>query len=319
MAMLLLVLSGCEVVSGPPVIRAISLLPLQNPYARDFAAWVETVNERAAGRFRILLVGGPEALPTFQQADAVRTGVVHMVFGPATYYLGQLPEVEAMFASNLTPARTRENGGLALMDRLHRERMNVRYLARSHYIAFHVFTRTEPALLADGQPDLRGQRVRGGPVWRSFVEELGATFVNIPAPDVYTALERGTIDGVGWPIVGIREFSWDRHLHWRIDPGVFSSDVGIIFNADKWAALPEEDRDLLAAAAAEYEAGSHARFREMTVEIDAVLRDAGLQVLTLEPAAAARFRARATEVIWARLRTRAPQSWAALREHFHDE
>lgn len=316
---LLLFGAGCEDASDTTTIRAISMLPRQTDYTRDFENWIDRLNAESEGKFHIVFVGGPEAIPTFEQADAVRTGVVHMVFGPATYYMGLLPEVEAMFASNLSPTETRANGGLALMDRIHREKLGVRYLARALYIEFHIFTRQRPALDEHGVPDLDNMLVRGGPVWRDFISGLGANFASVAAPDVYMALERNMIQGVGWPIIGLADASWHQHLNYRIDPGVFSSDVGIIFNSEYWSGLPEDVRAVLSEAVIEYEQGSYQRFRTLTAELDADLRALGMQVLQLEAEAERRYRQLARDVIWDRLKKRSPAYYDELRDRFYIE
>lgn len=318
-AVTLLLLGGCDTGSDIEIIRAVSLIPTQTHYTKDFRNWVAEVNVRGEGLFKIIYVGGPEAVPTFEQADAVRTGVVHMVFGPATYYVGLLPEVGAMFASNISPRETRENGGIELMDKIHMDRMGVRYLARAAFIEFHLFTRETPHLKADGTPDLASLKIRGGPMWRDFITNLGAVFISITAPDIYTALERGTIDGIGWPIVGLADSSWDKHLGYRIDPGVFSSDVGLIFNAKKWQQLPAMAREILQDAAIEYETNSYNRFKTLTLELDEKMRASGMKIVALQDEGANRYKEHAADIIWQRLKEQAPQNYEALRAKFYSE
>jgi hypothetical protein len=72
--------------------------------------------------------GGPEAIGMFQQPDAVRDGVVDMVYTPGSFYGGALPEKDALVASNLTAVETRENGGIDLINEIHQEKMGVYYL-----------------------------------------------------------------------------------------------------------------------------------------------------------------------------------------------
>ena len=312
-------LTACEKQRDMEIIRAISMLPRQTEYTRDFENWIAELNRRADGKFRVIFVGGPEAIPTFEQADALRTGVVHMMFGPATYYIGLVPEVEALFSSNLTPMQTRANGGIDLMDQIHREKLNAHYLARALYIEFHIFTRERPALNSLGVPDLNGESLRGGPVWRDFIGRLNANFVNVAAPDVYMALERNMIQGVGWPIVGLADVSWHQHLQYRIDPGVFSSDVGVIFNHNKWQALSPEIRKTLETAAVEYEKESFHRFRGLTDKLDLELRSLGMQVVKLSGESEQKYRALANEVIWSRLQQRSPKHYEALRKKFLKE
>ncbi len=313
----ILALSACTQQSDIEIIRAISMLPRQTDYTRDFEQWIKQVNEQGEGRFRIIFVGGPEAIPTFEQADAVRTGVVHMVFGPATYYMGLLPEVEALFASNLPPRETRRNGGIELIDRIHREKLDVRYLARSMFIEFHVFTREKPPLDADGVPDLSANLIRGGPVWRDFINSLGARFVNVAAPDIYMALERNMIQGVGWPIVGLEDSSWHQHLKYRIDPGVFSSDVGLIFNRARWERLPADVRDVLHKAAIDYETSSYERFKKLSGTLDERMRQLGMEIVTLDENGERNYRRLAHDVIWQRLRKRSPEYYPELLAKFY--
>ena len=313
----ILALSACGQQSDIEIIRAISMLPRQTDYTRDFEQWIKQVNEQGEGTFRIIFVGGPEAIPTFEQADAVRTGVVHMVFGPATYYMGLLPEVEALFASNLSPRETRRNGGIELMDRIHREKLDVRYLARSMFIEFHVFTREKPPLDADGVPDLSANLIRGGPVWRDFINSLGAQFVNVAAPDIYMALERNMIQGVGWPIVGLEDSSWHQHLKYRIDPGVFSSDVGLIFNQDRWERLPADVQDVLHKAAIDYETSSYERFKKLSGALDESMRQLGMEIVTLDGNGERNYRRLAHDVIWQRLRKRSPEYYPELLAKFY--
>ena len=313
----ILALCACSQQSDIEIIRAISMLPRQTDYTRDFEQWIKQVNEQGEGTFRIIFVGGPEAIPTFEQADAVRTGVVHMVFGPATYYMGLLPEVEALFASNLPPRETRRNGGIELMDRIHREKLDVRYLARSMFIEFHVFTREKPPLDANGVPDLSASLIRGGPVWRGFINSLGARFVNVAAPDIYMALERNMIQGVGWPIVGLEDSSWHQHLKYRIDPGVFSSDVGLIFNQDRWERLPADVQDVLHKAAIDYETSSYERFKKLSGTLDESMRQLGMEIVTLDGNGERNYRRLAHDVIWQRLRKRSPEYYPELLAKFY--
>lgn len=319
LALAFLLLCACERNHDIEVIRAISMLPRQTDYTRDFEKWIAELNRLGEGKFRIVFVGGPEAIPTFEQADALRTGVVHMMFGPATYYIGLVPEVEALFSSNLTPMQTRLNGGIELMDEIHQQKLGARYLARTMYVEFHIFTRDRPELDEYGVPSLDAQPIRGGPVWREFISRLGANFVNVAAPDVYMALERNMIQGVGWPIVGLADASWHQHLSYRIDPGVFSSDVGVIFNAKKWDSLPAEVQSSLNTAAIAYEQDSYQRFLDFTNSLDSELQNLGMEVIQLQGDAEKRYRQLANGVIWSRLEQRSAQYYDKLRSKFYLE
>ena len=76
-------------------------------------------------------------------------------------------------------------------------------------------------------------------------QALGANLVRTAPGEVYTALERGTIDGYGWPIQGVLDLGWDEQTSHRVDPGFYQVDVNILVNLDRWEGLTDEQRGLL--------------------------------------------------------------------------
>jgi TRAP-type mannitol/chloroaromatic compound transport system substrate-binding protein len=43
--------------------------------------------------------------------------------------------------------------------------------------------------------------------------------------EVYTALERGVVDGYGWPTAGIFDLGWHEKTKFRVDPGFYTAEV----------------------------------------------------------------------------------------------
>ncbi len=302
------------------VLRATSMLPRTIVYGESFLKFVDKVNASAAGTVQIQFIGGPEAIPTPEQPEALRNGVIDMVYGPATYYLGMVPEVDALLGSNLDPNEQRENGGLQLLNDIHQERLNAFLLAHpdaGH--GFHIYLSEEPGINSEGMPDLSGKRIRGAQLYREFFRGLGATYVSIKVSEVYTALERGTVAGLGWPSVGMMDLSWDNFLKFRIDPAYFQTDVVILVNLDRWNAMPEDARNALQELAIAHENESMEAFRGLARDEDAEMRRRGIEVVTLNEAAAARYRSAAIETAWTRLKTRNVKHHDVLRDKFYRE
>ena len=67
--------------------KAVSFLPLTQSFGIHFKRWVDEANRRGKGVLQIDAVG-PEAIPTPEQPNAVKNGVVQMHFGPPTFYAG---------------------------------------------------------------------------------------------------------------------------------------------------------------------------------------------------------------------------------------
>ena len=141
--------------SAEETITAVHAFPETLIYTQSFLSFVDRVNEAGEGVVRIEVRGGPEAIGMFQQPDAVRDGIVDMVYTPGSFYGGALPEKDALVASNLTAIETRENGGIALIDEIHQEKMGLKYLGWfDSGVCYNLWTRDEPSFDADGNLDL---------------------------------------------------------------------------------------------------------------------------------------------------------------------
>ena len=182
------VLGGLGPASAQETLRALSMLPKPVAYTQSFLKFIDKVNAAGQGVVQIEFVGGPEAIPTFDQPEAVRAGVIDMIYGPASYYPGIVPETDALVGSNVTPMEKRENGGIDLLNQIHQEKMNVYYLGHPDGgIQFHVYMTAVPQPKDDGLPDMSGIKLRGAPIYREFFTDyLGATFVQVNVPEVYT-------------------------------------------------------------------------------------------------------------------------------------
>ena len=319
-AALVTALTFAAAVDAAETLRATTMLPRTVTYTDSFMAFVDAVNNDPAGEITIQFVGGPEAIPTSEQPEAVRNGVVDMVYGPATYYLGMVPEVDALLGSNLGPETLRANGGIALLDDIHQSRLNAKLLAHpdaGH--GFHIYLTEQPSIDARGMPDLSGQRIRGAQLYREFFLSLGATYVAIKVPEVYTALERGTVSGVGWPSVGIMDLSWDNFLRYRIDPAYFQTDLVILVNLDRWNALGDAAKAVLTRLAIEHEIASAAAFQAREIEEVAEMRRRGIEMVALDASAGTTYSTYAIETAWARLKDRDDTHYDALRAKFYKQ
>ncbi|MXX22619.1 MAG: ABC transporter substrate-binding protein [Rhodospirillales bacterium] len=222
-------------------LRGVSAFALGTTFSRPFEAFVDWVNENGKDVIQIDLRGGPETMSPFEVGNAVSTGVVDIANNTSAFYTGLVPAGDALHLATNTIQDQRANGCFEKIDAIHREQMNVKYLARTgDHIEFHLYL-TKPI----GKPDLRGLTIRTTPVYRAMFEELGATLVRTAPGEVYTALERDAIDGYGWPIQGVLDLGWEEQTKYRVDPGFYQVDVNFLVNLDAWNALNDAQRSVL--------------------------------------------------------------------------
>ena len=280
--------------------------------SRSFERFIEIVNAEGKGKVRIDYIGGPKAMPPFEVGNALKSGVVDIANVTGAFYTNVFPESDAWKLTQRPMSELRKNGGFDYMAKLYDEKMNAIFLARQiGNTPFHVYL-TKPI----AKPDLTGLKIRITPVYRDFFTALGATVVQTAPGEVYTALERGVVDGYGWPTAGIFDLGWHEKTKYRVDPGFYTAEVSILINKTTWGKLDAAQRKVIADAAALIEADSAAfEAAANTADIERQ-KQAGMQTIELKGADGEAYLAKAYEAGWAGIIKQSPEHGPKLREYF---
>lgn len=253
-ASLLLVGAGCSRTGpastaggeSPVVLRAVSGFAMNSPDSDYLKILAKNVQEMSGGRLQIEIKGGPEVIPSFDLAEAVRNGVVDLGYLTSGYYVSMIPEATVLTYSDYTFEEELANGAWEYLNQIHESKGNLHlvYVVRGMN-QFALYT-TKPV---DSIDDLRGMRLRVPPALIPFAKAVGASILTTPLAEVYTALERNMIDGVGAVDKGITFYGWEEFLRYAITPGLYAGDQVLIANLDKWKSLPQELQQTLFDAA----------------------------------------------------------------------
>lgn len=307
------------VAAGPGAAGAADKLSLVHPfpdflvYTKSCKAMVETINKAAGDVLQIDVRGGPEAIKMFQQAPAVRDGIVDLSCVPAAFYASTVPENEAISTSNASPAHVRANGGMAIMDELHQKYFKTKYLGWiDSGPSFHIYTAEPPRFKNDGLPDLDGVKLRDNPIYGAFFRALGATTHNMAATEVYSALEKGTVNASAWTSIGLMDLKWDKFLRHRIDPKFYQTDIGVIINLSSWNKLGSEAKDILRKAVIEHEESSRAARLADVEREEKILKDAGMKMWPIEGEGASRYLRIAVDSAYDRMESRLEEKGRSL-------
>ncbi|HVL56072.1 MAG TPA: TRAP transporter substrate-binding protein DctP [Burkholderiaceae bacterium] len=291
------------------VLRAVTAFQPGTAFSRQFEAFVEKVNAEGKGLVRINLIGGPSAIPPFEVGNAVSGGVVDIANVTAAFYPTLLPEGDALKLAEIPIQQQRKNGAWELINQLHNQKMNVWYLARvGDGTPFHLYL-NKPVERAD----LSGLTLRVTPVYRAFFAALGANNVQTPPGEVYTALQRGVVDGYGWPIQGIFDLGWHEVTKFRVDPGFYNVDVNVLVNLNRWRSMNDQQRAFLTKMA-EWLESTNAQNPELNRKEAQRQVDAGIKVIELKGAERDKWISTAREAGWAQIDKVAPQNAKRLRE-----
>jgi TRAP-type C4-dicarboxylate transport system substrate-binding protein len=280
-------------------------------YSRGFERFIEKVNADGKGVIQITYIGGPKAMPPFEVGNALKNGVVDIANVTGAFYTNLMPEADAWKLTERPMSEIRKNGGFDYMAKLYDQKLNAVFLARHiDNNPFHIYL-NKPIT----KVDLTGLKLRITPVYRDFFTALGATVVQTAPGEVYTALERGVVDGYGWPITGIFDLGWHEKTKYRVDPGFYSAEVSVLVNKTTWSKLNDKQRKVIADAAAWLEAQAPDTAKENEKDI-ARQKQAGIQVIAFSGADGTAFRTKAYDAGWAGVMKQSPEHGAKIKGFF---
>jgi TRAP-type C4-dicarboxylate transport system substrate-binding protein len=290
-------------------LRAVSSFAEGTEFSKNFERFIEKVNSDGKGIVKINYIGGPRAVPPFEVGNAVRTRVVDIANVTGAYYTNLMPEADGFKLNGKPMSEQRSNGTWAYINQLHNQKLNAQYLARQfHNVPFHIYLNKKIDKI-----DFSGLKIRVTPVYKDVVEALGGTPVTTAPGEVYTALERGVVDGYGWPITGIFDLGWDKVTKFRMEPPFYSVEVNVLVNLDSWKGMSDAQRKVLNDAALWLEGLDAEKVAVIKAERERQAA-AGIQALEFGPAASKAFLDRAYDVAWQSVIKKAPESGPKLRQ-----
>jgi TRAP-type C4-dicarboxylate transport system substrate-binding protein len=290
-------------------ISAINFIPNNQAFGVPLAEYVDLVNKAGKGVIQIEIKPFG-AIPVFEMGNAIKSGVADMANLPATFYQNLLPVGDAIKMITTSFEDFRKSGGFAFYNQLHNQKVNAEIIGFYGAGAeFHLYLRDKKIEKAD----LSGLKLRVTPIYRAVFRALGAQVVVMPPPEVATALERGVVDGYGWPLWDIKGPGWERYTKYRVEPGFYQVIGAFIMNLDKWKSLRADQRAVLSRVALEYEKGFPALAAKRNVSFAKEQADAGVQVIKLDGAERAKFLKTAYEAGWEEHMKADPENAAKLK------
>ena len=224
------------------VLKATTAFPKNMRFNMHVPKLIELIEKDSGGRIKVVWLGGPEVVKTFDQANALKRGVVDMLlYTPFAYFKSLMPVSLAKGLSECTPWEERKNGAYELWSKMFEEKVNAKYLGCMHAnLAFHIFSKKKIEKMAD----FKGFVCRVMPLYVPFMKSIGASPVTMPPTEVYTALQRGVVEGFMWPVF-ISDWGWQEVVKYVIFPGVFQIEAATVMNIKKWNSIPKTFRTSL--------------------------------------------------------------------------
>jgi TRAP-type C4-dicarboxylate transport system substrate-binding protein len=318
---LLLTISSLPILAGnvhakKVTIKAISAWPTNEvSVADDYLVFIKKANEQLKakhpGEAEIVYIGGPEVIPTKNQAESLRQGVVHMYFGSDAYYAGIAPGANCSRLSQLYAWEEEERGADAIFNEIHQKKLNSYYLGRlASEFGFQLYL-NKPV---EKPEDIKGLRIRVSPIYLEFMNALGAAPLDTSPGDIYQALERGVVDGFIWPFFTIRTWGWHEVSKYVVGPQFYKVCHAILINLDVWNQLSKPVQQTLQEVLRKEAREAAERDAKKVAEEKELLKKAGMQFITFTEADTKRYLDMAYESAWEGMIKKSPEYAPKLRK-----
>ena len=154
-------------------------------------------------------------------------------------------------------------------------------------------------------PDLTGLKMRATGTYRPLFRALGASTINIKSSEIFTALQRGTVVGFGWPDIAVVSLSGcTRSSSTGSRPTTTRPTRYVTVNPKVWDSLTKEQKAFLEKQALVYETESVKWLEVRRAKEEKEMLAAGVKDIALKGDAAARYLDIAHQVIWKELKER---------------
>ena len=295
----------------PMELKGVSFLPKDHRLCAMIPVWIDKVNAELKDSIKVNWVGGPEVMPPFEQPEALRKGIFQIGFLPAAYYGGLLPEGDAISLSKYDFKKEREKGGVwdYFVDR--HKKINMELLGTWLYDPFLLYVKKP----VKGIEDLKGLKMRTAAKYDKMMLKLGMVPVTVQFGETYTALQRGVVDGFGWPTIGPREWGWLEYSKFVIDiPFYVRQNTFILVNLDVWNKFPKAVQDKLMDITIKYEPEMKVYFEQEIDKEKKEMEKIGVKRITFSPPDTKKYIDAANDSFWEDLEKKVPDAVKVLKK-----
>jgi TRAP-type C4-dicarboxylate transport system substrate-binding protein len=250
-AVLLLGVAPRHTAAGEPVkpeftLKLMGINRTLDPW-KLFEEWAQSVEKRTNGRVKFEFTSLPElGLGGAETIRVIKTGIVDVAEVYGGYVAGELPMLEILEIPGIFPdPETAKKAILAWKPheaKILEERANAVLLAMAVYPDQAIFSKRPVRTLGD----FKGLKTRVHSVaLASLVAGLEGEPLTVAFAEVYTALERGTLDGAitgTKPGLGLR---WYEVAQYLVGPISMRPHVALSINKNIWKRIPKDLQAIL--------------------------------------------------------------------------
>ncbi|MFC0338414.1 TRAP-type C4-dicarboxylate transport system, substrate-binding protein [Kushneria avicenniae] len=208
-----------------------------------FEAWAQRVEEASNGELRVQNFPSQTLSKADDTYDATVKGITDIGVTAQGYTAGRFPLSQIVELPGVAESAPE---GACIMQTLYDDgHFGDEY--RDTHVLF-MFT-TGPGYIHTRETDvqtpadLQGLRIRRPTaVAGGLLEGMGARPIGMPAPDIYTAMQRGVLDGLSFPWEGMKVFRLNELAHYHTQVPFYTLVFVATMNKNTWERLSPEQQ-----------------------------------------------------------------------------
>ena len=241
---------AAQMVDGPEITWRLSLWGKRRAFSEGLEYLAAELPKRTGGKFNLKLYYGEQLSKSKENLDGIKVGAFEAALFCPSYHPDKtrplnvldlpflpLKDLDVMIEANLKvfnhPASKEALNKWGAVLYVPNPLPQYEYMGRG----------TPPKTVAD----FKGKRLRALGGMGRAAEAIGAVPTTMPASETYTALQRGTVDAIGFPFsYTFSAYKLDEIADWyTTNMALGTVGCPIVFNKKAWTALPQQYRDLL--------------------------------------------------------------------------
>lgn len=262
----------------------------------------ERINAMSAGRLTVKVYAAGELVPALEVFDAVSRGTAEMGHGAPYYWKGKVPAAQFFCASPFGPNAQEMNawlhrgGGQQLWEEVYKPFGVLPMACGNTGVQTAGWFNKE----MNSVDDFKGLKMRTPGLGGEVLTKMGGTVVNMPAGEIFTAMQTGAIDATEW-IGPYNDLALGLHKAakyyytpgWQEPSVLFELDV----NLKAWETLPPDLQAIVRAAARDVNGDMLDDYNAKNMEAMEQLKADGVEVRRLPDEVLARLKEVAAEVV----------------------
>ncbi len=299
--------------AGKRKLRYIAFINRKTVWGKPYDFLAAEVDKLSGGELEIEYAGGSDVIGGFDAPEAIANGVFDMSHSANSYFAGAVPSSISLASGDASVDELRASGALdAYADIVMKQRGVMMMGVPLSGVGYVFQVRGNPGELSY----FKGKKIRSIPLYDPILQALGATPVTTSPAEAYTAMERGLVDGLGWPDIGLLDFKFYEQAKFIMMPTFYQLRTATLVNPNSFKGLPEPLQNVLLEASRSADAIGAKWAQEKRDAEHAEMGKAGVEFVSLSDAEAKQFVGLTEDKLWAKIMELAPEDGARLKPLF---